>query len=133
MYIGFPHLVLRNHNMSLLEIATNQTLYNDYVAPGAIEFTMLFVNPNFTKAKRTYELPTGYIFNKDTRNQFPDACRFGCINESLQCYATSSMVPHITPDIDGTLSDTRIAFASAIGKRGGKRDNFAILLNNQDG
>src|SRR5215471_21795194 len=59
-----------------LQITTNQPFYNDYVAPGVIELAMLFVNSNFAKTKRTNELPTGGIFNKDARNQFPNTCRF---------------------------------------------------------
>ena len=52
----FPRLLF------LFEITANKPFYNDHVAPDTIEFAMLFIHSNFTKAERTYELPEGILF-----------------------------------------------------------------------
>ncbi len=44
--------------MNSPQIAFNEPLYDDYIAPNTIKFGMLHINTNLAKSKRTYECST---------------------------------------------------------------------------
>src|SRR3954452_17167420 len=93
------------------QIRSEELLDNDHIAPDPIELSMFLINTNFAEAKPLHQLTAGSIFHKDTRDQFPEACRFALIHQAGKGQATGTSPSPVAPHIDRELSDTSITGA----------------------
>src|SRR5206468_9397758 len=132
-YFKLTHYPTPSRLDSCGQVHVNEPLHNDYVAPDAVEFSMLLVDADLTKAQRADQCPAGLVFGKNARNQLPVTGLLGAFDQRRQRNAAHATATRRPSNVDGDFGDSRVAFPAPVSRRRGERDDGIALLHDDDG